>query len=351
MSLRRQFFRNFEAVKYFDTFLISAIASVLVIRLYLKVAGYPQLGGNVLHIAHMLWGGMLMLAAMVLLFSFLGRGPKQAAAFIGGIGFGTFIDEIGKFVTHDNDYFFKPSVALIYVIFILVYLVIHAIHRERAATREEYLVNALREVEQAAVRNLDRLERDRALHYLERSDTGDPLVKTLRELLLWTDLVPTPGPRFLIRMRDRLAWLYRRAVTSRYFFTVVATFFIGQLVIKILWVIALVFFDWTSWRAIVERPVLTPFEFASDQSSVVKVGQFASSLLSGVFVALGVLRLRKNRPRGYRMFQHSILVSIFLTQVFMFYMFEWAALTGLVFNVLVFVGLRFMIEHEKDDKV
>ncbi len=38
----------------------------------------PELGGHGLHIAHLLWGGF-------------------------------FIDELGKFITQDNDYFFKPA--------------------------------------------------------------------------------------------------------------------------------------------------------------------------------------------------------------------------------------------------
>ena len=40
-----------------DTFLVSAVASVLVIRVFLEATGYPQLGGGGLHVAHVLWGG------------------------------------------------------------------------------------------------------------------------------------------------------------------------------------------------------------------------------------------------------------------------------------------------------
>ena len=45
----------------FDTFLFAAAATVLITRTYLKLTGYPQVGGHSqLHVAHVLWGGLLL---------------------------------------------------------------------------------------------------------------------------------------------------------------------------------------------------------------------------------------------------------------------------------------------------
>jgi hypothetical protein len=49
------------------------------------------------------------------------------------------------------------------------------------------------------------------------------------------------------------------------------------------------------------------------------------------------------------MFQRGILVSVFLTQVFMFYHAQWAGLVVLAFNLLVLLALDFMIEHEAEE--
>jgi hypothetical protein len=101
-----------------ETLIIAGVATVLMIRTQLWLTNYPQLGGHGLHIAHLLWGGLFMLLAIGLLLTFAGRPVLRAAAIVGGVGFGFFIDELGKFVTADNNYFYRPAAALIYLIFV-----------------------------------------------------------------------------------------------------------------------------------------------------------------------------------------------------------------------------------------
>ncbi len=117
-----RFARNIIGEDLLENFIISAVASLLLIRLYLYITDYPQLGGSGLHIAHMLWGGMLMLVALFISLGCLSHPAHEWAAVLGGIGFGAFIDELGKFITQDNNYFFQPTIAIIYVTFILIYL-------------------------------------------------------------------------------------------------------------------------------------------------------------------------------------------------------------------------------------
>ena len=58
MINRHLFARNIEAGNLLESFLVSAVASVLAIRSFLYLTGYPQLSGRGLHIAHLLWGGL-----------------------------------------------------------------------------------------------------------------------------------------------------------------------------------------------------------------------------------------------------------------------------------------------------
>jgi hypothetical protein len=88
MRLRRPHSaRNIQTRALLDTFFVCAIATILIIRLQLWATNYPKLGGGKLHIAHLLWGGLGMLVAIVVLLTFLSQAKRHTAAILGGIGF------------------------------------------------------------------------------------------------------------------------------------------------------------------------------------------------------------------------------------------------------------------------
>ncbi|MBU1701092.1 MAG: hypothetical protein KJ970_17180 [Candidatus Eisenbacteria bacterium] len=341
--IHRRFLRDFQAGGHLDLFLVAAVSSVLVIRFYLDITGYPKIGLGQLHIAHLLWGGLLMTTCVVLALSYLDRGARELAALVGGVGFGMFIDEVGKFVTRDNDYFFQPAPAIIYVIFIIVYLAVRSIHRERIATREEYLVNALKETEELALRDLSSEERDRALFYLEQSGSREPLAVGLRALLQNADLV-SDRPGQAERWRRRAIDIYRRITELALFHTTLVLFFIGQLIVKLLYVALLL--DKKGRIAIDRIPWPGRALTIHRMEGFADAALLGSSLLAAALVAAGVFLIRRSRLQAYRMFQRSILVSILFGQVFMFYREEWGALIGLAFNLFLFIALRYMIERE-----
>ena len=78
--------------------------TVAVTRIYLQWAGYPQIGNAELHIAHALWGGLLLFLSTLLTLIVANRWAFSLSAVLSGVGVGLFIDEVGKFITQKNDW-------------------------------------------------------------------------------------------------------------------------------------------------------------------------------------------------------------------------------------------------------
>jgi len=346
MSRRPTFIRNYDAWGHLEVFLVAAVAAVLTIRLFLELTGYPQLGGAGLHIAHMLWGGLLMAAAMIMLLSFIGRTIHRLASLIGGTGFGVFIDEIGKFVTSNNDYFFEPAVALIYVVFVLTFLAIHVIHSRPRYSPTEYLMNALHRMEEVVFQDLDSAERRHSLALLRKCNPANPLVACLTDLLDRTDLVGPGGPGSLGRLRRVWRHLYRRLARMPQFPAMVIWLFVVQLALKLVYVGVVVFLVGYGWNTMAREGMVAWFLGRIEDLTFVDYAQLASSVLSGVFVFIGVWRIRRSRTAAFLMFEHSLLVSIFLTQVFSFYEQQFLALIGLALNTFLLVITRYALRQE-----
>jgi len=343
---RHLFIRSLDAWVYLETFFVAAVAAVLMIRLFLELTGYPQLGGRGLHIAHMLWGGLLMLAAIIILLSFLSKASKRLAALIGGVGFGTFIDEIGKFVTSDNDYFFAPAVALIYVTFVATFLVVHAIRRPHHSPRE-YLMNSLRELEEIALHDLSEDERARLLLYLDGCEPEDPMVPALRQLVSQATLVPAHPADPLKRAKDFLRNLYRRIAHLPGFPAAVTGFFAVKMAMALIYGFVLVFLYGFRWERILDMRVLDQVAGRFESLTFIDAAHLASSFVEAALILLGILRIRSSRLDAFERFESSLLVSILLTQVFSFYRDQFSALAGLLVNVLLLIAVRFVMEKER----
>jgi hypothetical protein len=287
-----------------------------------------------------------MAAAMIMLLSFIGKTIQRWASLLGGLGFGVFIDEIGKFVTSNNDYFFQPAVALIYVVFVLTFLAMHVIHSRPRYSPTEYLMNALHQMEEVVFQDLDSAERRQTLALLGKCNPANPLVTCLIDLLNRTDLVDVAPPGLLGRLRRMWRRFYRKLAHLPKFPTMVIWLFVVQLALKLLYVGVLVFLVGYGWNSIELKGVVAWFLGRVEDLTFVDYAQLLSSVLSGVFVLVGVLRIRRSRTAAFLAFEHSLLVSIFLTQAFSFYKQQFFALIGLALNTLLLVITRYALRQE-----
>jgi hypothetical protein len=332
MKLRSFFIRDRQLNSLLELFLVASISSVLVIRFALAISGYPQLGGRELHIAHLLWGGLLMLVALVLLLTFLGTRIKVLAALLGGIGFGTFVDELGKFITRDNNYFYQPTVALIYSIFIVLLFSFRGLRRRLYASPEECVANALQLLQQALLHEMDEQEKVKILMLLRASNSPDPRLHLLAEAVERMPVVPRPKTGRLTRMARASRRFVQHLVSSPRFARLLVLFFIGYALLSTLFLL----FGVLNVEALVARHVSLGF---------VQMALLTSGTVSDLLLVIGVLLLRRSPLRAYHWFKGAILVSILFTQVFMFYIQQLGALDELAINLILLAGLDTITHH------
>ena len=327
-----------------DTFLVSAIATVVVIRIFLEATGYPQLGGGGLHIAHVLWGGLGMLAAIVLLLLYLSPTTRLVAALVGGAGFGAFVDELGKFVTSDNDYFFKPTAAIVYALFVVLFLATREIRRFRGLSPEECLVNSVELAERLASGTLTADDRDRALQLLAHADQTQPLVAPLRAAFLAAD----PAPMSFTRLRwmgSAGARTYAAIVSSKWFRRILASVFVIAGVAFVLTAVATVALLGGVFFGVLDAQVALDEETSG--GAIASVIQASAGLVAGVLIVRGVFLLRRSRGRAYRAFELAILVDLLLAQPFAFLDVGFGASVDVFLDLALLATLRFLQTGEK----
>jgi hypothetical protein len=173
-----------------EAFVIIAILTILFTRAYLQLTGYPQIGGGNLHIAHALWGGALMMLALVIGWMTLGFGTRMLCVVLGGVGFGLFLDEVGKFVTKDNDYFYGPAAEIMYILVVTILVGARMVRDIRPLNATECLASAAAIAADGVARGLAGRRREIGLVLVERARVlgshGDD-ARLIEELLLSSD--------------------------------------------------------------------------------------------------------------------------------------------------------------------
>jgi len=319
---------------------------------------------------------------MVLLMAYLGRAVRQMAAVIGGIGFGMFIDELGKFITQDNNYFFQPTIALIYVVFILLFFVFRAIGQETLYSKQEYLVNALEITKEVVIRDLDELEKKRAEEMLSHCEQNDPIVKYLNQLYEKIDPLVPHNPGIYSKTKIFFHSLYLRLANYRWFkralgglFSLYAAITIIQIEDIVNQAIAGIFYVGIAVLLVVSISPIRALLSSKNRSyaiatvliflvslpiiSIVGVegrthiyfyegGEVFFTIVSIIFLIAGVLKMSSSLFQAYGMFERSVLISILFTQFFIFYKDQLSAIFGLFFNLAYLFVLRYLMAEEEN---
>ena len=319
---RRGLPRELRATTYLIAFVVATVATVLVTRGVLAAAGFPQLSGSGLHVAHVLWGGLLMALALVLVMSFVGPVIRPVVAVIGGIGFGLFIDEVGKFVTSENDYFFRPAAAIMYVVIVLFVLLIQALHGRRRPQPEELLAGALVEAVGGAAGGISDGRRARALALVDEAGDQPAAAETaamLRALPRTTRQVGDP----LTWIGDRIRRIGGAIVTKRWLRITLVVILCINAAAGLLTALIVILIQ------------VLPASLSKNLSAGTSAWGAIPAGLAAVCVVVGIRRLRRDPRSAYTWFERAVLIDLLLTQPFVVAVDQFSALPSIVIDLLM----------------
>ncbi|KQS69343.1 hypothetical protein [Modestobacter sp. Leaf380] len=349
--------RRLDADRYLQLLLLGFGGSIVVTRLYLEATDYPTVGGDTLHIAHAVWGGLLLFVGGLLPLVLANRSAMPWAGLLTGIGAGLFVDEIGKFITTDNDYFFAAAAPVAYAVFVLAMWLYFRVRGQRDDSPRSQLHAALEllgDVVDGDLSRGDRRELERRLESACSSGVerharlaGDLLELTRSGAL--DDAVAEPGR--LRRLLDRAdGWLDRHLHATRLRrMTTGALAVLGVVAVSDLAVVGFIGVD------LLDGTTSDLADAANDYAAVgiqdalgttLLLSRVALDLVVGVLLLTAAVALLRGRDRrGIEIGQAGLLLALTVVNVLLFYTQQWVA-SGAAVLELAALGLVWRFRRE-----
>lgn len=318
--------QDLDGFSYIENFLISTVTTILSVRFFLKLTGFPQIGQGGIHIAHMLWGGLLMAISILLILMFLDKAVKNFSSVLAGIGFGLFIDELGKFITSDNNYFYEPTIALIYLLLLTMFFSLQFVWSKMKISQQEYLANALSIIREMAVHGIDETEKKILEQDLKKAGLKYRSSQILKLLLvnLFTrvkkeskiDQIKHSALNFL----DNI--LQNRKVQILLIVIIEIKALINLVIILLLMLV------------LGKKIPIDPVTLSNFKLDFLQIGQIISSFAETVLAIAAAIFFPFSKYKSFTILKYSLIISIFAVQFFNFWSDQFAALGGLFIAVL-----------------
>lgn len=327
--------------------MISALVSLLITRFILQLLGWPTLSFGVWHIAHANWGGALMVMGSMLMLTFHGEKIKKTAAIISGAGWGLFIDEVGKYITKSNDYWFQPAIIIIYVSFILLYLVYRHLENNQPKDTKTLLYSVINKLDDVAENNLDEREKKEILIKLdkviknEKNEDRKNLAKNLQIFIKnqpakkiernswWQQLVARTG-----------YYSYNKILKTRlvkYGLAVYAGFWAINKIQETVRILA------NPQKLQLIQKFNQSYDLIYKSDIYMLILKIVSDSIVAVLFIVGIFFIATRKKfKGLKFFQMGLIVSIFLSSVFKLYFEQFSEVWVIVASIVLLIGISKM---------
>ncbi len=337
-----------QAADSFLILLISAFAvTVILVRLFLQFTGYPQIGDSTFHIAHLLWGGLLLFASVIVMLLWANHWVLWAAALGGGIGVGLFIDEVGKFITKNNDYFFPLAFPIIYAFFLACVWLYVRVRRSKARDTRTMLYHALEDMKQVLDHDLDPFERAGLVNELNQvlthaKDVNEQeLAKALLEFTRAQDVKFAPQPNLVERTWGWVkfiaaSWPTRRTLRWLLIITFAWAGITSVFEIAALWAFVGGLFQYSTLPAFVIQNGNSQYEL---NQPILLLIHALTILVTGAMSMLAAIDLAiRHERRGLRVGTLAMILSLTVVSLLTFYFSQLYAIGDALSQLVLLLG-------------
>lgn len=336
----RQFVKSNDASDLVMTVMVWGVLSVLVTRAYLIIAKNPMIGFGQWHFAHVLWGGMLMLIAMILVLAFEGKRVRKYGAILCGIGWGLFVDEIGKYLTRDNNYWFRPAIIFIYISFVCLFLIYRYLERVEVKTSTHLFYAVLNRMEEIVEDDLEINEKKSLQNNLKKLlETTKPgnlqiisegILMALKKIKAKKD---QNRRSFKMFIKDIFNISYDKVFKRNLFTYGLWTFSVYYATEKLIDIVRILM---SGEKMALIQKFYQDYNFFGRADVYMIVFKLVFEVIASILFLLGARYFwSKKRVRGIRFFKYGLYVSIFFVSIFRFYFEQFEAVYEVLISVIV----------------
>jgi hypothetical protein len=271
---------------------------------------------------------------------------------------GLFIDEVGKFITAQNDYFFPLAAPIIYVAFLLtVFVYLYARRRRQSGARAE-MYDILIDIQEILDNDLEATERAELVSRLQaitRETDRPDLVVLAQALLAFVEsgavVIVPDRVTWLDWLKLRLAALEQRWLPGprMRLFAITLTVLMALLSLVKITVVAWALYGGgratglLAWLTYVNSP---PVEGGAAFAAYSAMGGL--EMLTFVLLAVGLVIFMRGNRRGARLVLFALVVSLTVTNVLSFYFNQFSVVANSVVLLLVLLAVaRYMVRAEE----
>lgn len=345
--MKWEFVKRENAADLVMILMMWALGSLLITRFFLKLMGWPTISFGVWHIAHVLWGGFFMLAGMIMLLTSYGEKMRKISAAIAGIGWGLFVDEIGKYLTKDNDYWFRPAIIFIYISFIIIFLIYRYFERTNKKEPKTLFYSIINEIEEIIEEgNLEKKDKKnlslkiKKLLEIEKNQEKIKLLKKLNLIIRETKTRADDPNNFLNKTFQLLKQIsYNKIFKKKIILYGLGIYSIYYAIDKIIEAINIAT---NPEKLAVIQKFYSDYDFFSKADTYMIGLKIIFDVITAILflIGLGLMTRKKTLLKGLIFFQYGLLVNIFLSTVFRFYFEQFQAIFALAISIFIFYGIK-----------